>query len=90
MNPRHSSFSDFEPEYRRDFADRFGRTGYTYQQFAPAYQYGNQLAHDDLYRGKEWSIVEPGVFRDWERQNPNTWEQVKDAIRHAFTWEKPC
>jgi hypothetical protein len=72
-----------ETAYQRDFHSR-ELAGYTYRQFAPAYRYGRQLAEDDLYRGKEWNIVESSAFREWERQNPNTWEQVKEAVKQGF------
>jgi hypothetical protein len=73
-----------EAAYRRDFSDRYERAGYTYRQFAPAYRYGRQLAEDDLFRGKDWKVIEVSVYRQWERQNPNTWEQVKDAVKQGF------
>jgi hypothetical protein len=73
-----------ESAYRRDFSSRYEVAGYTYRQFAPAYRYGRQLAEDDLFRGKEWNAVESSAFRQWERQNPNTWEQVKDAVKEGF------
>jgi hypothetical protein len=73
-----------EVAYRRDFSDRYERAGYTYRQFAPAYRYGRQLAEDDLFRGKDWKVIEVSVYRQWEGQNPNTWEQVKDAVKQGF------
>jgi hypothetical protein len=73
-----------ESVYRQDFSSRYEQAGYTYRQFAPAYRYGSQLANDDLFRGKEWKVVESSAYRQWERQNPNTWEQVKDAVMQGF------
>lgn len=73
-----------ESHFRRDFTSRFEQTGYSYRQLAPAYRYGYQLADDDLYRGKEWQVVESSAYRQWEHDNPNTWEQVKEAVKQGF------
>jgi hypothetical protein len=74
----------FESAFRRDFSSRFEQSGYTYRQLAPAYRYGHELAEDDLYRGKEWTLVESSAYKQWEHDNPNTWDQVKDAVKHGF------
>lgn len=81
MNPRSSSFAEFESHFQSQFGDR----GYTYRQFAPAYQYGRALASREPYRGKDWSSVEPSAQREWEDHNPNTWEQVRQAIQYGFS-----
>jgi hypothetical protein len=83
-DPRNQKTRRIESEFRRDFVSRFEAAGYTYRQFAPAYRYGYQLSEDDLFRGKEWGIVEASAFRQWEHNNPNTWEQVKDAVKQGF------
>ena len=85
MDPRKSRFEDFEPDYRSNFDEHFKSSGYTYEQFTPAYRYGYSLAHEERYRESEWRDVEPDAERDWEERNPGTWSQVKDAVRHA--WE---
>jgi hypothetical protein len=73
-----------ESAFRRDYSSRFEQSGYTYRQLAPAYRYGHELAEDDLYRGKEWIVVESSAYRQWEHDNPNTWEQVKEAVKQGF------
>jgi uncharacterized protein (TIGR02271 family) len=55
-------------------------------EYDPAYRYGSSLAGDERYRRAEWSDVEPHARREWEEEHAGTWEQFKDAVRHA--WEK--
>src|SRR5207248_321310 len=54
--------------------------------FEPAYRHGSVLAEDARYRNAEWQDVEPHARRTWEEQHEGSWEQFKDAVRHA--WEK--
>lgn len=35
---------------------------------------------------REEVVIEPDARRLWEEKNPDSWEQVKDAIR--FSWEQ--
>ena len=51
-----------------------------------AYRYGSALAGDERYRRSEWPEIEPHARRRWDEENEGTWEQFKDAVRHA--WEK--
>ena len=85
MDPRKSRFDQFEQDYRSDFAARLPNSGYSYEQFAPAYRYGNSLASDSYHREKGWADVEPVAEKDWEERNPGTWNQVKEAVHYG--WE---
>jgi len=70
--------------YREHFESTYGSTGAKFDEYAPAYQYGNSLA--ERYRGREWDSIESDVQRDWERSNPSrAWDRFKAAIRHG--WE---
>jgi hypothetical protein len=33
---------------------------------------------------REWATVEPDARRDWEQRHKGTWEEFKEAIRHAW------
>jgi len=74
--------SDFQDAYKTNYAN----SGYTYQQFSPAYRYGYHLANDDRYNSGDWSSVEPQARTLWEQHNKGTWDEFKDAIRYA--WDK--
>lgn len=78
--------TDDDADYRSDFDRRYANKGKKYEQYAPAYQFGNTWAGNEKYRGREWSDVEPDMRRDWEKQDQGTWEDFKDSVRHG--WDK--
>jgi len=73
--------------YRAHYDTYYASTGRSYDDYAPAYQYGSTLANDPRYRGREWSAIESDARRDWESSHTGSaWENFKDAVRHG--WEK--
>jgi hypothetical protein len=58
----------------------------SYEQCAPAYQYGSQLVSNQRYSGRDWNAIEGDVRRDWETRNPGTWDRMKNAVRYG--WER--
>lgn len=80
------AYSDYEPGYRGHYQTNFAGSGYQYEHYQPAYQYGLSLRNDDRYRGYDWNRLEPEARRTWEQRYPgSTWDQVKGAVRYA--WE---
>lgn len=80
-------YEDYETEYRQDFQTRYGARGGSYDDYAPAYRYGHNLASDPRYQGKDWSAIEPEAQRDWGQRYPEgTWERFKMAVQHG--WER--
>lgn len=76
-----------DSDYRKHWQTAYGSTGGRYEDYAPAYSYGSQLAGDQRYTGHRWNEIEPEVRRDWESRNPGSaWEKAKDAVR--YSWEK--
>jgi hypothetical protein len=71
-------------QFRGHFQTYYGRSGYQYEHYEPAYQYGVHLAQHDRYRGHDWSRVEPDARDAWEERNPGTWDRIRDAVRYAF------
>jgi uncharacterized protein (TIGR02271 family) len=65
-------------------ASMFVKSGYTYDQVAPAYRFGSDLATNDSYRGKDWSKIEADAKKHWEEKNPGTWDRFKDAVQHGW------
>jgi len=72
-------------DFQKHYKSHHGKSGYTFDQYTPAYRYGYNLANDTRYQG-EWTTVEPEARRHWEEKNQGTWEDFKDAVHHA--WEK--
>jgi uncharacterized protein (TIGR02271 family) len=85
-----SSASDDE-YYRRDWTSKYASSGGSYDDYAPAYSYGSEMAGSDKYRGRKWDDVESDLRSDWDRRYPgdtgaggSTWERFKAAVRHGW------
>lgn len=81
----YQAYDSYEPNWRTHYDSSYGTSGYTWEQYRPAYRYGYHLATTDPYGTWEWDRVEPEARRQWETRNPNTWEEFKDAVRRS--WE---
>lgn len=79
----YADFSTYDTDFRNHFATSYG-TGYTYEQYQPAYRYGYDLATDPRFKGQDWAVVEPEARRYWDERNPGTWDRVKMAVQHAW------
>ncbi|WP_332855498.1 hypothetical protein [Duganella sp. S19_KUP01_CR8] len=61
--------------------------GNTYQEFDPAYRYGQSMAGNPGYQDKPWEHVEPELRSDWESKHAlSSWEKFKEAVRAG--WER--
>lgn len=64
-----------------------GGATYETDTSSPGYTYGQTLAGDTRYTGREWTDFEADARRDWETQNRGgVWEDVKDSVRSS--WER--
>ena len=48
--------------------------------------FGQRLASDPRYKGKDWSSVEADAQREWGTHHKGAWEEFKDSVRRA--WQK--
>lgn len=78
------AYQDYDTGFRRHFQTTFGNSGYSYDQYEPAYRYGYGLAADAQYRDRDWSVIESDARRHWEERNQGPWENFKDAVKHAW------
>ena len=61
--------------------------GNTYQEFDPAYRYGESMAGNPGYKDKPWEEVEPELRSNWESKHAqSSWEKFKEAVRTG--WER--
>jgi uncharacterized protein (TIGR02271 family) len=74
--------NDFQTHYNKNF----GKSGYSFDQYSPAYRYGYNLASDKSYANRNWTDIEPSIRDQWESRNKGTWEEFKDAIKYG--WER--
>ena len=73
-------------DYQSHFDANYAQSGERWQDYEPAYRYGDELRADARYTGRGWDEVEPDLRSDWESRNAGPWEKRKGAIRHA--WER--
>ncbi|WP_332878528.1 hypothetical protein [Massilia sp. S19_KUP03_FR1] len=81
--------SDNDSAFRSHWSSNYDTAGGSYDEYAPAYGYGSQLASDDKYRGRSWDDAESDIRSDWESRNAgttSTWDKMKAAVRHG--WER--
>lgn len=85
MGEMNRRFETYDRDFRSDWDRSFRSTGYGYERYQPAYQYGYNLATEPKYQGRTWTDVEPEARRDWETRHPNdAWEDFKEAVQHAW------
>lgn len=77
-------YNRYDNDFRTHYTTNYTNSGYTYDQFTPAYRYGYNLATTAPYRGRTWTEVETDARTRWEERNPGTWEQFKDSIQQAW------
>jgi hypothetical protein len=75
-------------DFRDDFFHTYGfAPGATYEQYQPAYHYGNELAWNRLHETcSDWSQVESVARRGWQSRRYGPWEQFAAAVR--FAWDR--
>lgn len=72
--------------FRQDFDRRHADTVDRYDEFQPAYCYGQELRADPRHAGQTWDELAPHARIGWERRYPTrAWDRFKLAIRHG--WE---
>lgn len=79
------SFETYAPDYRNHYNTYYTQTGNPFDFYLPAYLYGFNLGSNSYYRGYVWEQIEPEARRRWEEERPNTWDEIKEAVRNA--WE---
>lgn len=72
--------------FRGHWTSNYGSAG-SYEEYAPAYRYGSEMARSERYRGQAWNDVENHLRSDWQARHPRSaWDRFKAAVRHG--WER--
>ena len=79
-------FADYDEDFRNHYESTYYNRGYGYDYYLPAYYYGYSLASDQDLAGRSWAEIEPEARAEWEQDQDNegTWDEVKDAVQHAW------
>lgn len=81
---------DDDGYYRKHYDSTYGMNGTgaeSYDDYAPAYSYGSEMARSSKYSGRRWDQVEHDLRSDWDTRGsggPSTWEKMKAAVRHGW------
>ncbi|WP_426197493.1 hypothetical protein [Massilia sp. DWR3-1-1] len=74
-----------QASWRRHHADSHGDDDPHYDEYAPAYLYGLDMASHEQHGGKEWDEAEPALRSHWQGLYPHAaWSTFKDAVRHGW------
>lgn len=86
-HPRRGLPAQYQADFRRDFEMRYGTSGANYDDFAPLYEYGYQMASSPRYQDHKFEEVEPELKVVYLRDHPGTeWEKVSSAV--LYGWER--
>jgi hypothetical protein len=80
---------DDDSYYRTHWNARYSNADASYDDYLPAYRYGNEARRLQKYRSRHWDDAESDLKSDWESRyttGTSTWEKFKDAVRHG--WDK--
>jgi hypothetical protein len=81
---------DNDDYFRKDWQSNYSSLGGSYDDYAPAYQYGSQMRGDSRYQNRNWDDVESDLRSDWDTRygssGGSTWEKMKAAVRRG--WDK--
>ena len=81
----YGSFDRYDAGFRSDWQKNYANSGYTYEQYQPAYRFGYTLANDPRYQGRDWDAIEADARRTWSQQyRDSPWENFKDAVRYSW------
>lgn len=82
-----SSMTNDDDYFRQHFTSTYGSTGDKYDDYAPAYSYGSEMARNQKYTGRKWDEVENDLRSDWSSRGGSTgstWEKMKDAVKQGW------
>lgn len=81
-----ADIAPYEADFRQNYEANYANSGYGYDQYRPAYQYGFGLAKDPRYTTMDWKSLEMQAHRNWNEATMGPWDRYKDAVRYG--WER--
>jgi uncharacterized protein (TIGR02271 family) len=80
--------SESDTAFRSHWSSNYASGGGRYDEYAPAYSYGSEMAGSDKYRGRKWNDIESDLRSDWDKRQggggASTWAKFKDAVKHGW------
>ncbi len=82
-----STADDRESDFRQHFDKHYAGEGVSYEDVAPAYEYGFEIARDSKFRGQKFHDVEAEIKSAYLKRYPDAdWDRQWDAL--FYGWEK--
>ena len=86
IDARAAQWSD-DACYLAHYHSTHAGSGGAYGDYAPAYQFGADMAASERYRGRPWADVNAEIARDWESRHPGAaWGRFEASVRYG--WER--
>jgi len=80
------TMDEYRTNWRNHYQKNFANSGWKFERYEPAYQYGYDLRNDKRYSNWDWNRLEPEARKTWESRYPeDAWDKAKMAVRYA--WE---
>jgi hypothetical protein len=80
--------AEADTAFRSHWSSNYASGGGRYDEYAPAYSYGSEMAGSDKYRGRKWNDIESDLRSDWDKRQggggASTWAKFKDAVKHGW------
>jgi hypothetical protein len=81
------SVSDYEADFRRNYATNHTDFGVAYSDAAPLYEFGFRMARSERFAGKKFEDVEPEFKAEYLLEFPSgDWNQASDLV--LYGWER--
>lgn len=78
-----AGFDAFSDDFRSHHRSTFDGD---YSRYEPAYRHGFTFGRDTRYRDRDFNAAQPDLRRSYEeRHGKGSFDQVKDAVRHAYS-----
>ena len=78
--------TSYQAIFRRHFEANYADSEYDFEQYAPAYHYGYDLAVDGRLRRASWEEIVPAAHQYWQTQSyAGSWQDFKAAVQYAWS-----
>lgn len=79
------AYDEYADDFRAHYGEAYAATGNAYDTYEPAYRYGYETAHQDVYRDRSYAEAEADLQRDYGTRYPNShYDEVRDAVRYGY------
>ena len=79
--------SEYQSDFQKHFETHYADSGAAYEDLAPAYEFGVEMANDPKFHDRKFHDIESEIKSAYLSRYPDSeWETIWDAL--FFGWEK--